>query len=67
VKLVKHQINGDEHVVLKDDATPDDLRAEADRMHAVLGYEVQSDERLGQFVVSHPFFHGRFVLTLEGE
>ena len=64
---MKHQINGEEHVVLKEDATPDDLRAEADRMQAVLGYEVQSDERLGQFLVSHPFFQGRFVLALEGE
>lgn len=67
VKLVKLQTNGTERRVVKEDATEDDLRVEAARLRAELGYDVQPDGRRGSYVVSHPFYRGRYVLTLEPE
>ena len=65
VKLVKHQINGNERIVLKEGATLADLRAEAERLKTIFGYNVQIDERLGRYTASHGFYRGKFVLTLE--
>ena len=64
VKLVKQQINGDDHIVLKRDATVQDLESEAKRLASALGYEVKPDRRRGTYVASHPFFQGKFVLRL---
>lgn len=65
VKLVKQQINGNERVVLKDDATIEDLHAEAERLRSLLGYHLQPDGRAGRFVVTHRFYRGKYVLMLE--
>lgn len=66
MKLIKNQINGKEHVVLKENASMDDLRAEADRMRA-LGYDLKAEERLARYVATHKFYQGRFLLALETE
>jgi hypothetical protein len=65
VKVVKQQIDGGERVVLKENATADDLSAEAQRMKKTLGYDIQVDRRRGTFIASHSFFRGKFVLSLE--
>ena len=64
VKLVKQQINGGDHIVLKADATMEDLKAEATRLKTLLGYDVRHDKRRGAYVASHNFFQGKFVLML---
>jgi hypothetical protein len=63
VKLVKQQINGSERVVLKQNATEEDLRAEAARLREVLGYEVKPQGRV-EYTATHPFFRGKFTLSL---
>lgn len=65
VKLVKHQINGKERVVLKESANIEDLRAEAMRLKSKLGYEVQPDEHRARFIATHNFYRGKYVLSLE--
>ena len=65
VKLVKRQLNGKEHTVLKENASLEDLRAEAARMKAVLGYDVQPDDRLGRYIATHTYYRGKYVLVLE--
>jgi hypothetical protein len=67
VKLVKQQTNGNERVVLKTDATLEDLRAEATRLKKQLGYTVKPDGRVGRYVATHPFYRGKFVLELEND
>lgn len=67
VKLVKRQINGDDHVVLKQNASLEDLRAEASRLHLTLGYQLQADDRGRRYTATHPFYRGRYVLSLEAE
>jgi hypothetical protein len=64
VKLVKQQINGNDWVVLKADATADDLKAEAMRLKSLLGYDVRHDKRRGTYMASHNFFQGKYVLML---
>jgi hypothetical protein len=64
VKLVKQQINGNDRVVLKTDATADDLRIEAMRLKTLLGYEVRHDKRRGTYLASHGFYQGKYVLML---
>ena len=64
VKLVKQQINGNDRVVLKTDATADDLKTEAVRLKEELGYDVRHDKRRGTYTASHNFFQGKFVLML---
>ena len=64
MKLVKQQINGDDRVVLKTDATADDLKEEAMRLKTQLGYEVRHDKRRGTYMASHNFFQGKYVLML---
>jgi hypothetical protein len=64
VKVVKQQINGTDRVVLKENATLHDLKAEANRMKAQLGYAIQHDKRRGTYVASHDFYRGKFVLML---
>lgn len=64
---MKHQINGNEHVVLKENATVEDLRTEASRLKENLGYEVQPDERLGRYIATHNFYRGKFLLSLEAD
>lgn len=66
MKLVKSQMNGKEHIVLKENASMDDLRVEAERMRA-LGYDLKAEERLARYVATHKFFQGRFLLSLETE
>jgi hypothetical protein len=65
VKVVKQQINGGDRVVLKENATPEDLKAEAMRLKKTLGYDVQPDKRRGTYTASHSFFRGKFILSLE--
>jgi hypothetical protein len=65
VKLVKQQLNGDEHVVLKENASMEDLKAEVARLTMLLGYDVQPDKRRGRYIATHGFFRGKFVLALE--
>jgi hypothetical protein len=65
VKLVKRQLNGDDHVVLKADASADDLKAEAARLKKELGYQVQLDKRRGGYLATHAHFRGKFLLALE--
>jgi hypothetical protein len=67
VKLVKHQTNGREHLVLKQDASPGDLIAEVARLQKQLGYQVKVDGRPDRYVVTHPFFRGKFTVSLEPE
>ena len=67
VKLVKQQLNGDDIVVLKSNAGPEDLEAEAERLKTTLGYQVQRDKRRGGYLASHPFFQGKYVLKLAPE
>jgi hypothetical protein len=64
VKVLKQQINGGDRTVLKENATPDDLKSEAMRLKSKLGYQVQHDKRRGTYTVSHPFYQGKFVLLL---
>lgn len=64
VKLVKQQINGGEQVVLKTDATEEDLKFEAMRLKTLLGYEVRHDRRRGTYHASHNFYQGKYVLML---
>lgn len=64
VKLVKQQINGNDRVVLKADATTNDLKAEAMRLKSLLGYDVRHDRRRGTYVASHNFFQGKYELML---
>jgi hypothetical protein len=64
VKLVKQQINGAELVVLKTNASPEDLEVEAERLKTMLGYQVQRDKRRGGYLASHRFYQGKFVLKL---
>ena len=64
MKLVKQQINGNDRVVLKEDATADDLKAEVMRLKTLLGYDVQHDRRRGTYLASHGFFRGKYVLML---
>lgn len=66
MKLIKNQMNGKEHIVLKENASMDDLRAEAERMRA-LGYDLKAEERLARYVATHKFYQGRFLLALEAE
>ena len=65
VKLVKQQINGSDRTVLKENATAEDLRAEAVRLQHLLGYEVEADERSKRYIATHRFFRGKFVLSLQ--
>lgn len=65
VKVVKQQINGGDRVVLKENAMAQDLKSEALRLKALLGYDVQHDKRRGTYILSHDFFQGKFVLMLE--
>jgi hypothetical protein len=65
VKLVKQQLNGDEQVVLKDNASMEDLKAEVTRLKTLLGYDVHPDKRRGRYIATHNFFSGKFVLMLE--
>lgn len=65
VKLVKQQINGKERLVLKENATVDDLRIEAGRLQTTLGYDVQADGRPGRYLATHPFYRGKYLLSLE--
>lgn len=67
VKLVKQQINGSDRTVLKDNASAEDLRAEAVRLQHLLGYEIEVDERRARYIVTHRFFRGKFVLSLQPE
>lgn len=64
VKLVKQQLNGDETVVLKEDASVEDLKAEAARLRAEFGYNVQADKRRSRYIATHSFFSGKFALAL---
>lgn len=67
VKLIKQQTNGRDHMVLKVNASPDDLRAEAMRLQELYGYDIKPGERAGQYLATHPCFHGKFILSLEPE
>ena len=67
VKLVKAQINGNERVVLKENATLDDLRLEAARLRTKFGYEVRPDGGVERYVATHRRFRGRYQLALEPE
>jgi hypothetical protein len=65
VKLVKQQINGNDHIVLKENASTEDLKAEVARLKTVLGYDVQPDKRRGRYIATHGFFRGKFLVALE--
>lgn len=67
MKLVKRQINGEDEVVLKEPATEEDLRAEAARLRAQLGYDVQPDSKPRRFIATHGFYRGKFLLALEND
>ena len=65
VKLVKNQLNGNDRVVLKDDATADDLRIEAARLRMKFGYDIQPDGGPDKYVATHKYYRGRYMLSLE--
>ena len=65
MKLVKNQVNGNERIILKENATADDLRVEAARLRAKFGYEIQPDGRPDRYVATHKFYRGRFLIALE--
>lgn len=65
VKLVKQQINGNEHIVLKENASVEDLRAEVNRLKTLLGYDVKPDGRQNRFIATHSFYRGKFFVGLE--
>ena len=67
VKLIKQQVNGNEQVVLKTEASPADLREEAERLERMFGYQIKTGERADRVVATHPFFRGKYVLSLEPE
>jgi hypothetical protein len=67
VKLVKQQINGAERLVLKENATPEDVKLEAARMRKELGYDVQPEGRTGRYLATHKFYRGRYRLALEAD
>lgn len=67
MKLVKQQINGEDRVVLKENATPEDLLNEATHLRTALGYEVQPDGRVGRYLATHRFYRGRYLLALEAD
>ncbi len=62
VKLIKRQINGEDCVVVKRDASTEDLHVEAARLQRELGYRLQLDK--GRYVATHDFYRGKFVLEL---
>lgn len=66
VKLVKRQLNGNEHIVLKENASIDDLRLEAERLKYVLGYQVEADPH-GGYLARHDFYRGKFIMSLEAD
>ena len=65
MKVVKQQVNGADRIVLKENATVEDLKAEAMRLKKSFGYDIQPDKRRGTYVASHSFFQGKFILSLE--
>ena len=65
VKLVKQQINGNERVILKENASSDDLKSEVTRLKTVLGYDVKPDKRRDRYIATHDFYRGKFVVALE--
>lgn len=67
LKLVKQQINGNDRLVLKEDATLDDLQAEAKHFERTLGYTVEANGTGASYLLSHPFYRGKFLLRLESE
>ena len=60
-------MNGRDQVVVKADASPADLRAEAERMERVFGYQLKTGERADRVIATHPFFRGKYLLSLEPE
>ena len=64
VKVLKQQINGEDRVILKENATLEDLKAEAMRLKSKLGYAIQHDKRRGTYTASHDFYQGKFILML---
>lgn len=67
VKLVKRQLNGNEVMVVKENASADDLKTEVVRLRTMLGYDVQPDGRRNRYIATHTFYRGKYVLELEPE
>jgi hypothetical protein len=65
VILVKRQTNGNELIVLKHNASVEDLEAAAANLQLRFGYEVTADRVRGTCKLSHPYYRGEFVLRLE--
>jgi hypothetical protein len=66
VILVKRQTNGKDRIILKRDATIEDVRAEALRLQRELGYELKTDGK-GDTRLFHRSFRGEFLLALEAD
>jgi hypothetical protein len=62
--VVKRQTNGNDHSVLKTQASIEDVQIEAQRLKQ-LGYEITSGKQSGTWDISHPSFRGKFLLALE--
>ena len=65
--LVKRQTNGKDRIILKRDATIQDVRAEALRLQQELGYEVRMDRQGETCELLHRSYRGQFLLTLEAD
>ena len=62
VKLVKRQVNGSDQVVLKRDASSEDLHVEAARLQRQLGYHLELQN--GRYLATHEAYRGEYVLEL---
>lgn len=63
--LVKRQTNGNDRIILKRDATTEDVHAEALRLQRELGYELKMDEKGETCQLFHRWYRGEFLLALE--
>jgi hypothetical protein len=67
VILVKRQTNGKDRIILKRDATIEDVRAEALRLQRELGYELKMDGKGETCQLVHRSYRGEFLLALEAD
>lgn len=67
VILVKRQTNGSDRVILKRNATIQDVRTEALRLQRELGYELKMDGKGETCQLCHRSYRGEFLLTLEAD
>lgn len=63
--LVKRQTNGKDRIILKRDATIEDVRVEALRLQREFGYVLKMDGKGETCQLFHRSYRGEFLLALE--